>query len=336
MGISVKTRKLLWGKAANRCSMCDCRRELIMDETETDDYSVVGEECHIVAREKDGPRGESTLSKEERDKYDNLVLMCSIHHKVIDDQPNTYTVELLKNIKLEHETWVRDNLNSKSDDLRIDLIYSSYIDEWCKRIEIDNWNIWTSFLLSNGQPSIDVKKFNELKKLQTWMFTRVMPKKYIELDDAFENFRRILKCFIEVFEEHSVNHYGMLETEKFYRIKEWNEERYNSLLMEFHFHVDLVQDLVVEMTRAANYICNQVRSFIMPDFRIHEGVLYFTTGPDMNLIFRDIKVSYSPDIKHGIPFGNLEKFKIDRINRDFCFGKGKDVNNSIELGVNYY
>ena len=67
MGISVKTRKLLWGKAANRCSMCDCRRELIMDETETDDYSVVGEECHIVAREKDGPRGESTLSKEEWD-----------------------------------------------------------------------------------------------------------------------------------------------------------------------------------------------------------------------------------------------------------------------------
>lgn len=56
MGISPKTHKMLWGHAANRCAFPDCRLELMMDVSETDDPSLVGEECRIVARELKGPR----------------------------------------------------------------------------------------------------------------------------------------------------------------------------------------------------------------------------------------------------------------------------------------
>ncbi len=56
MGISLKTRKMLWGRAANRCAFRDCRKELVVDATETDDESLVGEECHIVAREEGGAK----------------------------------------------------------------------------------------------------------------------------------------------------------------------------------------------------------------------------------------------------------------------------------------
>ena len=28
------------------------------------------------------------------DSYDNLLLLCRVHHKMVDDQPDTYTVEL--------------------------------------------------------------------------------------------------------------------------------------------------------------------------------------------------------------------------------------------------
>jgi hypothetical protein len=78
---------MLWGRYANRCNFEDCRRELVMDATETDDESIIGEECHIFARGKNGPRGNSTLTEEQRDKYSNLILLCSVHHKLIDDQP---------------------------------------------------------------------------------------------------------------------------------------------------------------------------------------------------------------------------------------------------------
>jgi hypothetical protein len=55
MSISLKTHKMLWGRAANRCAFPECRRELVMDASETDDESLVGEECHIIAREQNGP-----------------------------------------------------------------------------------------------------------------------------------------------------------------------------------------------------------------------------------------------------------------------------------------
>lgn len=80
MSIQLKTHKMLWGRSGNICAFPDCKKELVMDISETDDISVVGEEAHIVAREAEGPRGNSPLTPEQRDKYDNLILMCSIHH----------------------------------------------------------------------------------------------------------------------------------------------------------------------------------------------------------------------------------------------------------------
>jgi hypothetical protein len=83
-----------------------CRRELVMDATETDDESLVGEAAHIVAESAAGPRGASPLTPEQRDKYANLILLCNVDHKVVDDQFNEYTVERLSTLKQQHEAWV--------------------------------------------------------------------------------------------------------------------------------------------------------------------------------------------------------------------------------------
>jgi hypothetical protein len=42
-----------------------------MDVPETDDATLVGEECHIVARDEGGPRGASQLTANERDLYES-------------------------------------------------------------------------------------------------------------------------------------------------------------------------------------------------------------------------------------------------------------------------
>jgi hypothetical protein len=111
MAITNKTRKMLWGCAANRCSICKC--ELVINAIGKDDKAVIGEECHIVARELKGSRGESPLPSNERDDYKNLILLCCNHHKEIDDQPTTYPVERLHTIKEKHESWVRSNLSKQ-------------------------------------------------------------------------------------------------------------------------------------------------------------------------------------------------------------------------------
>lgn len=112
MSISQKAHKALWGRAANRCAFPGCQIELVMDAGQTEDESVIGEECHIIAREAGGPRGKSSLSSQERDKYDNLILLCPSHHTLIDKQPNIYTVDMLRAFKVAHEQWVKETLNA--------------------------------------------------------------------------------------------------------------------------------------------------------------------------------------------------------------------------------
>ncbi len=109
MTISDKTRKILWGRSGNRCALC--RRELVMAGDDSNGDSIIGEECHIVAKSTTGPRGNYPLETGKRDLYDNLILLCRVHHKLIDDQPNKYTVNFLLKLKREHEEWVRNALS---------------------------------------------------------------------------------------------------------------------------------------------------------------------------------------------------------------------------------
>ncbi len=57
--------------------------------------SVVGEICHIKAKKKRGSRYDEDLTDEEINAFENLILMCRLHHKVTDDDPDSYTVKRL-------------------------------------------------------------------------------------------------------------------------------------------------------------------------------------------------------------------------------------------------
>lgn len=110
MPISDRVRKILWGRSGNRCAIC--RHELVVDATTNDDDSVIGDECHIVSSKPKGPRHDATII--DFDDLDNLILLCRIHHKVIDDQVATYSVLRLQQIKEGHEAWVLSSLESKT------------------------------------------------------------------------------------------------------------------------------------------------------------------------------------------------------------------------------
>lgn len=113
MAITEKTRKILWGRAASRCSIC--RSELVKDGADGDPESVVGDECHIIAQAAAGPRG-GEMWPEPLDSYSNLILLCRVHHKLADDQPNQFTSENLRLLKRAHEDWVRITLGKREAD----------------------------------------------------------------------------------------------------------------------------------------------------------------------------------------------------------------------------
>lgn len=322
MTISVKTEKMLWGRSANRCAICRC--ELIFDASETDDESVIGDACHMIGEKPTGPRGVSPLTLEKRNKYANLILLCKVHHKLIDDQPNTYTVEKLKDLKVNHEKWVRESLQefdtAKQQD---DETYAGYIDEWARVVDLDNWHVWSSFMLG-PQPYMSRKRVKDLEDLRRWILSRVWPKRYNELEAAIVNFRFVLDDFIETFRNHATSSHEdkVLITEKFYHLTDWDPPRYHRLLQTYYFHVDLVHDLMLELSRAANYVCDKVRHDILPTFRIEEGIVLADSGPYGFLNYITHRVEYLENERTLYPYPGLEKFKLTRKTRDYHFGEG--------------
>ena len=291
-----------------------------MDASETDDEALIGEACHIVARELSGPRGESPLTDEQRDKYGNLILLCNVHHKMVDDQINTYTVQTLQEMKATHEQWVRTSLGFDEIKQREDEIYAGYIEEWERLAGLDNWQDWSTWVLSGGEYSMPKDRDLEIRELNAWIYSRIWPSRYPEVEAAFENFRRVLQDFRETFAKHAVDRDGVLVADRFYRISEYDQTRYRQLLRQYEFHVYLVQDLMLELTRAANYICDRVRQFIDPTFRLKEGLLMVKSGIHSDWSHHLHRPQYKDGERVLYPYKGLESFKKDRFSRDEYFG----------------
>lgn len=320
MAISLKTHKMLWGRSASRCSYPSCRRELVEDATETDDESVVGDMAHIVAEEERGPRGDSPLTEEQRNKYNNLILLCKIHHKLVDDQPTHYSVDALLSMKSDHEQWVRSSLNLDSEDLRKGEVLADIIQEWAVRANLDNWKAWTSYVLADEQPRLRKEDDDRIESLREWLVTRIWPDGYKnDIKLAMENFRFVLRDFHEEFRKHAVLHGPVWWTEKFYKIREWDEEKYYKLHKRYLFHVGFVQDLLLELTRAGNFACDQIRSNFSNGFRRKQGILIVMSGPYMDLSYRTHRPQYSQTERTERPYSGIKDFQEVRKTRDYSF-----------------
>lgn len=102
----------LWVKAAGRCQFNGCNEDVYTEKL-TLKKQKLGEIAHIVAAEKDGPRGDDPLPMKDRNKFDNLMLVCRPHHKHFDHQyVADYPADLLRKWKKEHEKRVQWLLSS--------------------------------------------------------------------------------------------------------------------------------------------------------------------------------------------------------------------------------
>ena len=54
-----------------------------------------------------GPRGQINDRPEDPNELGNLILLCPTCHKLVDDNPDRYTVELLREYKADHEDRIR-------------------------------------------------------------------------------------------------------------------------------------------------------------------------------------------------------------------------------------
>lgn len=93
-----KTIKRLFAMSGNICAFPGCQLPIVESAG-----IVTGEICHIRAQSKGGPRFDEAQTEDERHSFSNLILLCRHHHKVVDSQPDVYSVEVLQDIKAVHE-----------------------------------------------------------------------------------------------------------------------------------------------------------------------------------------------------------------------------------------
>jgi hypothetical protein len=92
------TIRRLFGVSGNLCAFPGCASPLIEPSG-----TITGQICHIRARSTGGARYDLKQPERSREFFGNLILLCSQHHKVVDTEPQIYTVELLEEMKANHE-----------------------------------------------------------------------------------------------------------------------------------------------------------------------------------------------------------------------------------------
>ncbi|HME69733.1 MAG TPA: SAVED domain-containing protein [Myxococcota bacterium] len=97
-----QTRLFLYVHAGGRCGFDGCNRYLL-EHDPTGAPGNFAEMAHIYAFAGAGPRGGQLGRPTEVHALSNLILLCPICHKLVDDQPYRYTVEVLKRFKQAHE-----------------------------------------------------------------------------------------------------------------------------------------------------------------------------------------------------------------------------------------
>jgi hypothetical protein len=115
-----KTRLLLAVVAGGRCEFAGCN-DFLFEHHLTLHGGVFGQDAHIVAFAEGGPRAGEASGTEDVHNVNNLMLLCTRCHKLVDDRPDEFPVDVLDGYKRAHETRIR-LVTGLGPDLRTEIV----------------------------------------------------------------------------------------------------------------------------------------------------------------------------------------------------------------------
>ena len=281
---------------------------------------IIGEEAHIAGRSTDGPRGDSPLTEEDRDRYSNLILLCPTDHSQIDSLPDEYPVELLLSIKAQHEAAVMASDAFDPQNQVAEENWARLVDQLDKIL----WQTWQSDVAPFFDPNfpwVDDDFIDRLQRASEWIYGRIWPDGNEKLKRALEAFGQLLSDWASKFNEHAESPDPAAKsamTPRFYKIDNWDPDLYHRLFREYQYHVRLLEDLALEATRYGNYIASLIRAELDSSYRFDEGLLIIRANTSI-FHYQLLKPEFRPsDFNEGEPYKDLETFERDRSRRDIC------------------
>lgn len=115
---SNQTMKKLFSLSGNRCAFPGCDQRITNENKD-----LIGEICHIESANPGGERFNHAQTDKERADFDNLILLCSNHHKETNNV-SIYTVDTLKAMKKNHEEHHSNNHYQISQSEIKDILFS--------------------------------------------------------------------------------------------------------------------------------------------------------------------------------------------------------------------
>lgn len=259
--------KILWAKAAGRCTMADCRRVLITNASEnvSSRNVLVGENCHIVAESLDGPRGKSSLSPPDRSRNPNLILLCRNHHGIIDGDPDAWPIELLHQIKADHEIWVETQLTEK-EGTEADRLYAEIVNQITEKLHLNTWDAISDHAIGGILFDDFVQGAEDVCAI---VFKRVWPGDKPELESQIENLASHLNAYVKHFISLAHNEHNRWREDKTWK-STWRSDydQYAERSSKWH---QKSGDLLANLVIALNEYADAVRSHLNSAYFLLQG-----------------------------------------------------------------
>lgn len=299
MKIKEKDIKLLWSRSGNRCA--NCRIELSQNSKSDKNSYVIGEQAHIVGSSESAPRGNSSLSKQDRNSYHNLIILCPNCHTQIDKNPENWPLEKLYLLKSKHELWVNETLSNNEDILKLaeKLAVTSLVDSAVELCKLESWDEWSSDALY-VTPIWEPEFFRNIETFKERVLRTIWTNEFNELEKAAKTFSTLLSAAAKMFMEHA--DYDSKSKKfvpiKFYKSDRWNEN-YNHDLIKYEKWIDNCHVLIKETSKALNWFSDIIRRDLNPLFFIERGKFSVTEADDLSRHTQILE--YSAEEKSNYP-----------------------------------
>lgn len=146
------------------------------------------------------------------------------------------------------------------------------------------WDAWqgrTYAFSDPNSPWVSRAFIRQLYEATEWIYGRTWPPGHPELREAIETYGLVISDLLQTFDMHAQEDSrpgsDSSMTERFYKnfdegldATPAQQSGYQEAVEEYHHHVELLVDLVLEATAYANYISDLVRAELDPKFRASE------------------------------------------------------------------
>src|SRR5690348_9938877 len=93
----------LFALSGNQCAFPGCTNAVTDQVAPGEQPVTLAQRAHIVGVGRQGPRSKATPLSDDIDSVENLLLLCGEHHRIADNNPRIYSVEVLAKYKADHE-----------------------------------------------------------------------------------------------------------------------------------------------------------------------------------------------------------------------------------------